>query len=101
MWAPVRTGAFRTTGVRRFPITQLFDRLNIRDLSIVERIQLVYEFWDSIAEERGELEITEAQRKEIDGRRRSYRSGRHQDNPWEVVRNRIQVGYDSWLCPLL
>lgn len=49
-------------------MTQLLDRLNIRDLSVAERIQLVGEIWNSIAEDGGEIEITEAQWEEIERR---------------------------------
>ncbi len=55
-------------------MTQLLDKLNIRALSVEERIQLVGEIWDSIAEERGEFELTDAQRDEIDRRLASYRA---------------------------
>ena len=43
-------------------ITQLLDKLNIRDLSIEERIQLVGEIWDSIVEESEAFELTDAER---------------------------------------
>ena len=49
-------------------MAQILDRLNIRKLSIEERIQLVGEIWDSIADEEGLFELTEAQRKEIERR---------------------------------
>ena len=67
-------------------MTQLYDRLKIRKLSVVERIKLVDEIWDSIAEEQAQVEITEAQREEIDRRLLSYREGRERGIPWEVVK---------------
>ena len=73
-------------------MAQLSDRVNIRELSIEERIQLVDEIWDSIADEQGEVEITEAQREEIDRRQLLYREGRERGIPWEVVRKRVQNG---------
>ena len=73
-------------------MTQLLDRLNIRDLSVAERIQLVGEIWDSIAEDGGEIEITEAQWEEIERRLASYRVNPEIAIPWDAVRKRIQ----SW-----
>ena len=73
-------------------MAQLSDRLNIRELSIADRIRLVDEIWDSIADERAEVEITEAQREEIDRRLLLYREGREQGIPWEVVKKRVQNG---------
>ena len=73
-------------------MTQLYDRLKIRKLSVVERIKLVDEIWDSIAEEQAQVEITEAQREEIDRRLLSYREGRERGIPWEVVKEKVQNG---------
>ena len=73
-------------------MTQLLDKLNIRDLSVAERIQLVGEIWDSIAEEGAEFELTEAQREEIDRRLQEYRANPEIAIPWDVVKARIQ----SW-----
>ena len=71
-------------------MTQLLDKLNIRDLSIEERIQLVGEIWDSIAEEEGEFELTGAQRDEIDRRLESYRANPDQVISWEEIKRCIE-----------
>ena len=71
-------------------MTQLSDRLNIEELSIAERIQLVEEVWDSIAAEQESLEITEAQRQELDRRLESFRSSREGGSTWESVKDRLQ-----------
>ena len=73
-------------------MAQLSDRLNIRELSIADRIRLVDEIWDSIADEQEQVEITDAQRKEIDRRLLLYREGREQGIPWEIVKKRVQNG---------
>ena len=39
-----------------------------RNLSIPERIQLVEEIWDTIAEENEAFELTDAQKRELDRR---------------------------------
>lgn len=70
-------------------MTQLFDRLNIRDLSVAERIQLVGEIWDSIAEDGGEVEITEAQWEEIERRLALYRANPEIAVPWDAVKRRV------------
>ena len=71
-------------------MAQLLDQLNIRDLSIEERIQLVGEIWDSIAEDEGEFELTEAQREEIDRRLASLRANPDQVISWKDIKARIQ-----------
>ena len=71
-------------------MTQLLDKLNIRALSVEERIQSVGEIWDSIAEERGEFELTDAQRDEIDRRLASYRENPDMAIPWEEVKARVE-----------
>ncbi len=77
-------------------MTQLLDKLNIRDLSVAERIQLVGEIWNSIAEEEGEFELTEAQRKEIDRRLQEYRANPDITVPWKEVKWRVKDRmYDS------
>ena len=47
--------------------------MRIRDLSVEERIRLVEDIWDSIAEDRGALPLTDAQREELDRRLEAYR----------------------------
>ena len=71
-------------------MTQLLDRLNIRDLSIAERIQLVGEIWDSIAEEGAEFELTDAQSDEIDRRLESLRANPAQVVSWEEIVERVK-----------
>ena len=73
-------------------MTQLLDRLNIRDLSVAERIQLVGEIWNSIAEDGGEIEITEAQWEEIERRLQEFRANPDIAVPWDAVKKRIREG---------
>ena len=44
----------------------------IRDLPIDERIQLVEDVWDSIAEDQQKLELTQSQREELNRRLSAY-----------------------------
>lgn len=72
-------------------MTQLLDKLNIRDLSIEERIQLMGEIWDSIAEEEGEFKLTDSQRDEIDRRLASLKANPDQVVSWEEIKARVQA----------
>jgi putative addiction module component (TIGR02574 family) len=46
--------------------------MNIRDLPINDRIQLVEDIWDSIAAEQHSIPVTDKQREELDRRLKSY-----------------------------
>ena len=73
-------------------MAQILDRLNIRKLSIEERIQLVGEIWDSIADEEGLFELTEAQRKEIERRMQTFDTAVERGITWEEIVERVQAG---------
>ncbi len=47
--------------------------MKIQDLSLSERIKLVEDIWDSIADEQVVLPLTREQRKELDERMKAYR----------------------------
>ncbi|MBU2053376.1 MAG: addiction module protein [Proteobacteria bacterium] len=59
-------------------------------LSVPERIQLVEDIWDSIAEIPEELPLTEAQQVELDRRLNAYRLNPEEGAPWEYVREAIR-----------
>lgn len=61
----------------------------IKELSVAERIVLVEEIWDSIAAEQEALELTEAQRLELDRRLEAYHSSPEGGSSWEEVKGRI------------
>jgi putative addiction module component (TIGR02574 family) len=54
----------------------------IKKLSIADRIVLVEEIWDSIAEENEAFELTESQKEELDRRSKSFSTGR----TWEEIK---------------
>ena len=58
-------------------------------LSVPERIQLVEDIWDSIAEIPEELPLTEAQQAELDRRLDAYRLNPEEGSPWEYVKENI------------
>ena len=59
------------------------------DLPISERIQLVTEIWDSIAEFPDEIELTPSTRKLLAKRLAAYRSNPTAGSPWQEVKHRI------------
>lgn len=64
-------------------------RKDILSLSIAERIELVADIWDSIAEVPEAVALTDAQKAELDRRLDAYRQDPTAGAPWSVVRERI------------
>ena len=60
------------------------------ELSVAERILLVQEIWDSIVPEESSLDVTRAQRDELDRRWADYLANPNQGDSWENVKARIQ-----------
>ncbi len=59
------------------------------DLSIPERIQLVEDIWDTIAEKADSIELNEEEKKIIDERLDAYHRNSNVGYPWEDVFKRI------------
>ena len=59
-------------------------------LSVAERIQLVEDIWDSIAEVPEMVPLTEEQKAELDRRLDAYHQNPDAGAPWGVVRERIR-----------
>ena len=57
-----------------------------KKLSIPERLALVEEIWDSIAEETNYFELTDEQRQELDRRLESFRANPSQGRTWEEIK---------------
>jgi putative addiction module component (TIGR02574 family) len=57
-----------------------------RKLSIPDRITLVEEIWDTIAEENQAFELTDAQKRELDRRLESSRANPRQGRTWEEIK---------------
>lgn len=62
------------------------------ELSVPERIQLVIEIWDSIAECPEQIELTDATRQLLLKRLAAYRENPDAGSPWEDVKRRILNG---------
>jgi putative addiction module component (TIGR02574 family) len=63
---------------------------SVLSLSIPERIQLVEDIWDTIAEVPGEVGLSDAQKAELDRRLGSYRRNPDEGSPWDMVKERIR-----------
>jgi putative addiction module component (TIGR02574 family) len=63
--------------------------LGIDQLSVAQRILLVEEIWDSIAEEQDEFPLTEAQRQDLQRRIAAYEANPRAGSSWEEVKARL------------
>jgi putative addiction module component (TIGR02574 family) len=61
----------------------------IRRLPVPERIQLVEQIWNSIAEDQAALELTAAQKAELDGRLAAHEAAPDRGSSWEDVKERL------------
>lgn len=68
----------------------LFINKDILDLSISERIQLVQDIWDSIAQVPEAVQLSEEEKAEIDRRLEAYHSNPNAGSPWSLVQERIK-----------
>ena len=62
---------------------------DILKLTVSERIQLVEDIWDSIAAVPDAVELTAAQREELDRRLVAYQQNPQSASPWAEVKKRI------------
>ena len=63
---------------------------NVLSLSVPERIQLVEDIWDTIAEVPEEVGLTADQKAELDRRLDLYHQNPDEGSPWGMVRERIR-----------
>ena len=61
----------------------------IRSLSVADRLQLLEEIWDSLAETPEAIPVTDAQRKELARRRRAHARNPSAAKSWTEVRARL------------
>jgi len=66
-----------------------FVRKDILNLSIAERIELIGDLWDSMAEVPEAITLTDAQKAELDRRLDAHHENPNAGAPWPVVRDRI------------
>lgn len=63
---------------------------NWDDLSIPEKIERVQEMWDDLAGSGDEIELTEAQREELERRLRRHEANPGSYSSWDEIRRRIE-----------
>ena len=63
-------------------------RKDILSLSVAERIELMGDLWDSIAETPEAIALTEAQKAELDKRLDAYHRDPTAGDSWSTVRDR-------------
>jgi putative addiction module component (TIGR02574 family) len=63
---------------------------DIRSLSVTDRLQLLEEIWDSLAETPEAIPVTDAQRKELARRRRAHARNPSAAKSWAEVRARLR-----------
>lgn len=61
----------------------------INNLNTAEKIELIDELWESILEDQNNVEITEAQRMELNKRLAQYEVDKDEGENWEIVKSRI------------
>lgn len=64
---------------------------SIEGLSIAERILLVEEIWDSIVPEQQSVEVTDAQKEELDRRLAAHEADPEAGASWNEVKARLRT----------
>ena len=65
---------------------------DVLELSVSERLKLVEAIWNSIADAPEALELSDAQRSELDRRLEEYERNPGSGSPWSEVKARILKG---------
>jgi putative addiction module component (TIGR02574 family) len=65
-------------------------RKEIQSLSVADRLQLLEEIWDSLIETPEAVPVTDAQRKELERRRRAHARNPSAAKSWAQVRARLR-----------
>ena len=68
---------------------------NILSLSVAERISLVEDIWDSVAEVPESVELSESDKAELDERLALYHQNPEVGSPWGMVKERIKNNYGA------
>ena len=63
---------------------------DVLELTVAERIELVEDLWDSIAEVPETVELTIEQKKILDDRVKDYHNLPNAGSPWAIVKERIR-----------
>ena len=68
-----------------------FSAADVLDLPVEDRLQLVQEIWDSIADAPAALQLTEEDKRLIDERLEARRKNPTAASPWKEVLARIEL----------
>jgi putative addiction module component (TIGR02574 family) len=68
----------------------IFVKADVLSLSVSERIQLVEDIWDTIAEVPEAVNLSDEQKAELDRRLDAYHRNPDEGSPWGMVRDRIR-----------
>jgi putative addiction module component (TIGR02574 family) len=68
-------------------------RQEISQLDMSEKILLIADVWDSIAQSNGELPMPEWQKQELDMRYKSYRTGGLKVHEWASIHESLREKY--------
>lgn len=71
-------------------MSPIYHALGIGDLSIAQRILLVEEIWDGIAEQPDQIPLTEAQKDDLRARIAAYEANPKAGSSWEEVKVRLR-----------
>jgi putative addiction module component (TIGR02574 family) len=63
---------------------------DILSLSVSERIQLVQDIWDTIAEVPESVVLTDEQKAELERRLDAYHKDPNAGSPWSIIQERIR-----------
>lgn len=63
----------------------------IKKLSVAERMLILEEIWDSIAEDQELMEVPDAQKRELDRRITLHNGVPDRGKPWEEIRDRLKA----------
>jgi putative addiction module component (TIGR02574 family) len=72
-------------------MAQPLPELDIDRLTVTQRLELIGQLWDSIADSVDELPVPEWHRRELDQRLASADASPHAAIPWEQARARLQA----------
>jgi putative addiction module component (TIGR02574 family) len=65
----------------------------IRNLPIADRLELMERIWDSIAEDEQNIQLTDAQKAELDRRLAAHEASPDRGASWEAVKARLLSDY--------
>ena len=72
-------------------MSQTIKTLGIDQLGLHERLQLVEDIWDSIAEDVESMPIPDWHREELDRRIAAHEADPHAGSSWEAVKERLRL----------